>query len=467
MGERADNDALTERIAELEAENLSLKKRADSTVNATSEGTGTRSKGRLRSVAAVLLILCASLLAPVSVIGTWVRAQLVDTDRFVQTFAPLAEKPEVQSFLADEVMVGVEQSVDIDAMVSDLFDGIATLDLPPAAAQTLPLLEGTAANGVRSLIAGGVETVVQSPQFAGVWEITLRETHSRAIAVIQGDPNAMLQLSGDGALTLNLATITGQVKESLVAQGVGFADAIPVIDRTVPILASDSLALVKTLYQLATAIGFWLPWVALGVLAAGVLIARNRMRAMSLAGLGVAASLLLLSAGVGIGKLVVVGSLSPSIMPAATAEVVFVQLTELIASTLLALIVLFLCIAVGAWLAGSSRLAGAARGALESGFAAVRGAADRRGLGTGAFGRFLDRWHSALVLATVLVAVLVLFLVRPITVSGVFATLLIALLVLCLIEVLRRPSEAAASEAEAVASESADGSEKVDSMSVA
>ena len=440
MGDQADTDALRARLAELEAENRQLKK----TQAKFDEAGGQKAKGRLRASAAVILVLIGALLAPVAVIGTWARAQLVDTDRFVQTFAPLAQKPEVQSFVAKEVTNGIEQSVDIDAMVSDLFDGIAQLDLPPAAAQTLPLLEGTAANGVRSLIGSGVETVVESPQFASVWETTLRETHRRAVAVIQGDPNSMLQLSDDGTLSLSLGIVITEVKTALTNQGIGFADAIPVIDRSVPILASNSLVLVRTLYQVAITVGFWLPWVALGALVAGVLFARRRTRALSWAGASVAVSLLLLSAGIGIGKLVFLGAVSPSIMPAATAEVLFVQLTELIASTLLALITLFVLIAVGAWLAGASRLAVATRGALESGFAAIRRAADRRGLGSGSVGRFVERWHSAILVLTVAVGVAMLFLIRPITFGAVVATLVCVLLVLCVAEVLRRPADAGA-----------------------
>ena len=440
MGDQADTDALRARLAELEAENRQLKK----TQAKFDEAGGQKAKGRLRASAAVILVLIGALLAPVAVIGTWARAQLVDTDRFVQTFAPLAQKPEVQSFVAKEVTNGIEQSVDIDAMVSDLFDGIAQLDLPPAAAQTLPLLEGTAANGVRSLIGSGVETVVESPQFASVWETTLRETHRRAVAVIQGDPNSMLQLSDDGTLSLSLGIVITEVKTALTNQGIGFADAIPVIDRSVPILASNSLVLVRTLYQVAITVGFWLPWVALGALVAGVLFARRRTRALSWAGASVAVSLLLLSAGIGIGKLVFLGAVSPSIMPAATAEVLFVQLTELIASTLLALITLFVLIAVGAWLAGASRLAVATRGALESGFAAIRRAADARGLGSGATGRFVERWRSAVLVLTVAVGVAMLFLIRPITFGAVVATLVCVLLVLCVAEVLRRPADAGA-----------------------
>lgn len=446
MVDQTDTGELRARLIALEAENERLR-----SGKAGNEETGSqRSKGRLRAIGAVILVLIGALLAPVAVIGTWARAELVDTDRFVQTFAPLAQKPEVQSFVAKEVTSGIEQSIDIDAMVGGLFQGIAQLDLPPAAASTLPMLEGAAANGVRSVIASGVEAVTESPQFASVWEAALRETHSRAVAVIQGDPNSMLQLSDDGTLSLSLGTVISEVRTALTEQGIGFADAIPIIDRSVPLLASDSLVQLRVLYQLATTVGFWLPWVALGVLIAGVLLARNRTRALSWAGIGVAVSLALLSAGVGVGKLVFLAAVTPSIMPVATAEVVFGQLTELLASTLVALIFLFALVAVSAWLAGSSRLAVSMRGALEAGFAAIRRAADARGLGSRAVGRFVERWHSAILVLTVALGVLALFLIRPITFGAVLTTLLCVVLALCVAEMLRRPASQA-DEGDAVA----------------
>jgi hypothetical protein len=143
----------------------------------------------------------------------------------------------------------------------------------------------------------------------------------------------------------------------------------------------------------------------------------------------------------GVGRLCCVGAVSPSIMPAATARVIFDQLTLLISSTLLALTVLSVFVAIGGWLAGSSRPARAIRGAAHSGFTAVREAADRRGLGTGRFGRLVDRWRSAIVVATIAVGALVLFLNRPPTVGGVSATLLIVLLALLVVELVRRPAD--------------------------
>ena len=71
----------------------------------------------------------------------------------------------------------------------------------------------------------------------------------------------------------------------------------------------------------------------------------------------------------------------------------------------------------------------------------MREASDRRGLGTGGFGRLVERWHSVLVAATIGVGVLVLFLQRPPTLGGVASTLLVVLAVLLVVELVRRPPE--------------------------
>lgn len=437
--------ALRARIEQLEAQNQELSGRESGDRDRSPDGSAAPPRARKgvgRGLLAAVLILVSVLLAPVAVIGGWARLELVDTDRFVQTFGPLAEDPDVQRFIAAQTEQAIFDSVDVDGLVGDLFEGIASLDMPPRTQAAVALLEGPAAAGVRSLISSSVERVVASPQFAQIWEGALRETHSRAIAVIQGDPNTALQLDDDGTLSLRLQVVVAEVKQVLVDQGLGFASAIPEINRTIPIVASDSFLLVRTVYQLAVAAGTWLPWVVLGMLVLGVAVARDRRRALAWAGAGLALSLLLLAAGLGIGRRFFVGTVSPSIMPAATADVLFEQVTAFISSTLLSLVVLGLAFAVGGWLTGPSRPAIAIRGAGNSAFTAVRGASDRHGLDTRGFGRAVDRWRAVIVGAAIAIGVLVLFLARPITVGGVIGTIVAVLAVLLVVELVRRPGAA-------------------------
>ncbi|PIO50075.1 hypothetical protein BV502_14465 [Leucobacter sp. OAMLP11] len=437
MNESREADALRERIAELETRNRELEA-AGSSGGAGRVGP---KRGRLRAAGVIALIAIGALLAPVAVIGSWARAELVDTDRFVETFAPVVTRPAVQDYISAQAEQAIAQHVDVKGLVGDLLGGIEQLDLPPQAKAALPLLTAPAVAGVESLISTAVDRVVRSPEFARVWSTALRETHSRAIAVIQDDPSSAVRLGDDGTLSLQLDSVVAEVKRSLQQQGFGFASAIPEVHRSIPLAASDSLVLVRTVYQLATAAGTWLPWLSLGLLALGVLVARGRLRAIAWAGSALAASLLLLASGLGIGRQFFIGSVSPSIMPAATADALFEQLTLVMRSSLLALVALAICIAAGAWIAGGSRIAVAARAAGAAGFGALRAARDRAGLDPRGFGRAIERLRPAILSLVAALGVLLVFLSRPASFAGVVWTLVAVLATALVVELLRQPGD--------------------------
>ena len=59
--------------------------------------TGPASRaGRGRWTGAIVLMLLAALLAPLSALATWTRTAILDSDRYVAMVAPLAEDPAVQ-----------------------------------------------------------------------------------------------------------------------------------------------------------------------------------------------------------------------------------------------------------------------------------------------------------------------------------------------------------------------------------
>lgn len=437
MNEPREVDALRERVAELETRNRELE--AVAVRAGDGSGRAAPKRGRLRAVGAIALIAVGALLAPVALIGGWARAELVDTDRFVETFAPVVTRPAVQDYISAQAEQAIAQHVDVEGLVGDLLGGVEQLDLPPKAKAALPLLKAPAVAGVESLISTAVDRVVRSPEFARVWSTALRETHRRAIAVIQDDPSSAVRLGDDGTLSLQLDSVVAEVKRSLQQQGFGFASAIPEVHRSIPLAASDSLALVRTVYQLSTAAGYWLPWLSLGLLALGVLVARGRLRAIAWAGAALAASLLLLASGLGIGRQFFVGSVSPTIMPAATAEALFEQLTLVMRASLLALVALATCIAVGAWISGGSRLAVGARSAGAAGFGALRAARDRAGLDPRGFGRAVERLRPAILSLVAALGVLLVFLSRPASFSGVVWALVAVLATALVVELVRQP----------------------------
>lgn len=426
-------DDLRARVLLLEQENQTLK-------SETREKRARRSVGR--SIVAGIVLAVAVLLAPIAAMGTWARLQLVDADRFVATFAPLAEDPDVQDFVAAQASAAIQEQVDLAAVVGEVFDGLRELDLPPRAASALTLLEAPAASGLTSLVDGVIHDVVASDQFADIWAQSLRFTHERAVAIMQNSPDTALQLADDGVLSIDLGLVVDRVKSVLTERGVGFADLIPEIDRSIPIAQADALVLVRTVYQIAVAAGFWLPWVVLGLVVVGILVARNRPRALFWTSAAFAVAFLLLSAGMGIGRTFFIGAVSPSIMTSAAAQALFDEVTSLLSSTIVALALVGVLLALWAWLAGSGRSATAARGVLESGFSAVRGTWERRGLSTGRFGLAVDRFHGPIVIVGMALALLILIVTRPVSFGSVIGVTIGLLVFMILVEVLRRPTAA-------------------------
>lgn len=321
-----------------------------------------RKFSRTRTVIASVLIVFGALLAPVAVVANWVRAELVSTEQFVATFAPLIEHAAVQDFIADRVVVAIDGSLDIDSLVADAFSGVQDLGLGPRASNAIGLLEGPAAEGIRSMIRTTTDRVVSSDEFARVWSVALQQSHARATSLLRGDPGA-LQLSDSGTVSIEIGPIVSEVRTALIDRGMRFASEIPDTDRSIPVMTSDSLATARTVYQVAMAAGAWLPIVALGLVIVGVIVAVRKRRATLWAGLGIAASLGLLAAGLGTGKLVFVREVSPVLMPAETAEFAFGHLTSAISALTATLIAVSLVVAAVAWLSGTGARAVALRGA--------------------------------------------------------------------------------------------------------
>ncbi|WP_394552903.1 hypothetical protein ACDF64_00860 [Agromyces sp. MMS24-JH15] len=434
---------LQARIDALEGENEALRAERDAAERAAAErgggaGEPKRGRGRGRLAAAIVLVVLGVLLAPVAVIASWARAELVDTERFVATFAPLVEDPAVQQVIVDEVSTAIEGRVDIDALTADLVDGIQSLDIPDAAKSALGLLEKPAAEGLKNLLHTSIERIVESPAFADVWANALRVTHTQFVAAMEGDPDAALAISDSGQLSIQLAPVIESVKERLLEQGIGFAASIPTISGSIVIAESDALAVVQTVYALAVGVGTWLPFVVLALLVGGVLVAPRRNRALLWTSGALLFVMLLTLAGFGIGRWYFLTATKPYIASDA-AGVIYDQLLELMNSVAVAVAVLAALTLVIAWFAGPSRAAVRTRAFAEGGFARTRAAAARAGIGTGAFGAWLDRAIGFAYGAIAVVAAFVIVVFRPISVALVLWTVVIALLVVLLLQFLRRP----------------------------
>lgn len=444
MGGMTDTDTadLRARLEALEAENARL--RAETASDAGTAASKDAPLGsRWRAFLSALCIVIATILVPVSIVAAWARVELVDETRFVETFAPLADDPQVQALVADQVTTAIEDSIDLEGITNDLFDGLQQLDLPPRALAALDLLRTPAVQGLQGLVDTTVTRLVQSDAFTDVWETALRASHRSLAAVAAGGTASGAVVIGDeGELGIQLGPIIEEVKSRLVDRGIGFAASIPVIQQTIVVAQSDALAIVGTVYNLAVTVGWWTPVIALVLFIAGILIARRRSTAVLGSGIGIAIGSGVLAIGLAIGGSVLALSAPNLGVSAGALTAIYEQVTGAMRDTAVVLTLVGIVIAVIAWTSGRWRGARAARSGVASINAGVRGAAVARGIDTGAFGTWLYAQRVLVRIVLGALAVLWLLLLRPLTVGEVFLVLIVWLVVWWVLELLqRRPGE--------------------------
>lgn len=433
--EPADGSAyLLARLEALEAENAALRA-------ATVAGPPVRRRRKpLRTTAAIVLILIGALLAPVAVVGAWARQLVVDTDAYVETVAPIASDPGVQAAVTNRVTTAVVDALNVDDLTTQVGDALAQLDLPPIVATGIQSLKGPLEDAVTGFVHKQVAKIVSSDAFAATWTEANRTAHEQIVATLRGDPDAIGQISDSGQLVIDITPIIEQVKQSLVDAGFELAGRIPTVKVTFPVASSADFVKLQNAYNAVDIGGRALPWISLLLLAAGVLVAQRRSRALVIAGLALAGSMAILAVGLAIGRWFYTNSLPPTVQRPDVAITIYDQVISLLRVELRVGLVLGLIVAIIAFLAGGTSAARSVRETSGKGAAWVRGLGDRHGVSTGPVGAWLYNQRVLIRVVVVGLAVLVLVLADRLTGKAVFAVAVVALLILGIVTLLARPS---------------------------
>jgi len=332
------------------------------------DATARPARGRRNTVAAVLVLILACLLAPVSVVAVWAKSQVFDTNRYVETVAPLANDPAVQAMVTTRITNEIFSRIDVEGLTSDAIGALQSR-LPNDVGQNLQALSGVMANGIQNAVGDQIGNVVASNQFANAWAEANRAAHAQLVATLSGQSSA-LKVQGT-TVSVQLAPFINAVKQRLTAQGFGLAQNIPTVNASFVILQSDNLPRLQRGFDLLNTLGLWLPFVTLFLLGLGVYLARDHRIALIGAGLGVAASMLLLGIGLAVARLAYLDAIPASVMPANAASDIFDTIVRFLREGLRAVGLGALVIAAGAFLLGSSRTATTVRQASASGAAAA------------------------------------------------------------------------------------------------
>ena len=442
MGTRVDlTDDERAELERLRAEVATLRARARQPEAAARPGAGGARRQRWRVAIATLLIVLGCVLAPLAGVAVWARNQVTNTDRYVQTVSPLASDPAIQNAITDQITAQVFTYLDVRGLTTQAVDALTERgNLPPQVAGQLQALAGPIANGVQSFTRAQVGKVVQSSAFADAWVQANRLAHQELVKALTGVGDGAITVEGD-TVSINLAAFIQTVKTQLVAAGFTLAERIPQVNASFVLFQSKDITRARSVFNLLTTLGNWLPVVALTLIALGVYVAKDHRRALIGAGLGVAVAMLLLALGLAVFRSVYLDAVPAAVLPHDAAAVLYDTIVRFLRAGLRTVFVLGLVVAAGAFMAGQSATATRTRTRLAGAIGWLRRGAEGAGLRTGPVGTWVQANRRALRIGAVAVASLALvFWTRP-TGKVVVGLALGLLVVLAVVEFLARPGQ--------------------------
>jgi hypothetical protein len=390
-----------------------------------------------RSPVAALLIVLGCVLAPLSVLAVWTANQVSNTSRYVANVAPLIHQPAIQGALTDKITPQITSQLNVQGLTNQVATELGSRGLPKLAT-LLHSFSGSIASGVAGFVHSAVAKIVASPAAARIWTQANQVAHAQVVKALSGQGNGAITVS-NGNVTLGLGPFINTVKQNLTAHGLTIVEKLPTINPTFTLFSSKYLVKAQTGYRLINDLKIALPLLALVLIAAGIYLARGHRRALIGAGLGLAASMLVLAIGLAIGRAIYLNSVPNSTLPSDAAAVLFDTLVRFIKDGLRALLVLGLLVAAGGFFMGPSVTAMRTRSALKTGVRRLRARGEQAGLSAGPVGTWTYGHRKLLRIAAVVLMVLIFIFWSQPTGLVVLLLAIVLLALLGLIELIGLP----------------------------
>jgi hypothetical protein len=373
---------------------------------------------RWARILSVVLLVLGFLLVPLSAIAIWTHNQLTNTDRYVDTVAPLADNQDIQQAVATRVVQALFDNVDVPAEIEDA--------LPKRA----KFLGEPIANAMERYGTDVAERFLASDQFQSLWDAVNRRAHAQLVALLQDDPSKAPGAVSikDGKVTLDLNPVIQKVQNALVDRGLTFLQDVdvPPVSRTITIIDSEGLSEARTYVGILNTLAWVLPVLAVIALVASVLLVPNRRRATIRAALVLVAACAFTLVLLAIGRSLYLDAA----VNKDAAQAMFDILVRYFRYGVITLGVVGVIVALVAYFAGPSAPAKKVRGLAASGISSARDRAGDLGYQPNAFEDFVARHRRGLELGIGALAVLVLVLWdRP----GITVVVFLAVIALLLV----------------------------------
>lgn len=289
-------------------------------------------RSRSRSFFAGVTLTVAALLLPTAIVANWATSQVVNTQNFVNTISGVAESPAVQKVIVVAITNEIDKSVNVEHMTTTVLDKVTgALHLPPKISALVGDLSGPISSGITGLVHQTIADVVASPTFQDAFRQAVTLTHNEIIALLSNNPNGVLQVSSDGTVSLPLEPLVAAVKASLVAKHMPFAQLIPSVNKTIPLVKIPDLVTARVIYQVGVGVGLWLPWIVAILCAASIALARKHWRQVMIAGIVSFIVSAVLATGIGLGRIILTASFNGAL--AAASDAIYTDVLAFVASS--------------------------------------------------------------------------------------------------------------------------------------
>jgi hypothetical protein len=366
---------------------------------------------RWRRALVAILVILSVVFVPIAGLTVWVRNLVLDTGKYVDTVAPLAENKAITDQVANRLTTRLFQEVNVEQQARDAL---------PERAQ---FLAGPIASGTQTFVHTAAQRALATEQFATIWRQANERAHAAVVKALTGQgKNVTVK---NGKVVLDLSAVIDQVVKRLDARGVTVFDSLAKDQKNlqVTLFNAEQLQKARGAVHLLDRLRIVLIVLVFVFLGAALLLSGNRRRTLMRWGIGLVIAMAIVAVLLALGRSAFLGVAQNR----DAAGAAFDTIVRYLRNGFRAIAVLGLVVALAAFLSGPSRLAVRIR---EGSRDLIRGAGRQTGWDTGAFGIWVGAHKTALRITGVVVAILVLFLwdrPRPLTLLVLALLLLVYL----------------------------------------
>ncbi|MFF5205099.1 hypothetical protein [Streptosporangium sp. NPDC000396] len=213
----------------------------------------------MRRVVSSVLIVLGCVFAPLALVGFWAADEVADAEQYVENMAPLARNPAIRDAIADRV------------------SGAIIRPMPKRSISP-----------INDLIRKEVDAVVDGNDFPVAWANVNRRAH-RQLCALLSCAGGRRPLVWNRPVSFDLTPVYDLVRRGMEPS------RLPDLHPTIELPSSQALVKAQTVLSWLTALRWVLPVLSMSLFAAGVFLAPDREIALIGAGLGLAASMVVLA----------------------------------------------------------------------------------------------------------------------------------------------------------------------------